>query len=706
MRELVSDSDWIPESAAEWNEWLSAEEHKTRNAYLAKPATLISDYRREIATSRDYEGRELLELLQNAADQARDAGVPGRVVVEITSDGMVVANTGTPFSVGGVASLETANLSPKHHRRRQYIGNKGLGFRSVLNWTQAPIIVSGALSLVYTRQHLDGALSSLVSRSDELRAMVNAEQPDTDAPPIPVLPFPVFSQDGSIGDLIDSGAAKRLLEQSIFWQAQGYDTVIAMPFAAPDYFSAAREQKESLRPEILLFVDYLNEIRFITTGEDDVLWKLDGDTTSAMVSENGDPLGIWQVHAKHGSIPKEFLETDQQGELDYEIIVAIPEVEYLEELASSTLFSYFPTQIDLPLPVVAHATLELDQSRNHAQQRASNIFVLGRVAEFIAEVAERRSEQYPSGAKAGIHLVIPLGTYPGELESVSFPASLMQAARTKRIVPTLSGKTCQPSKALQIPGASSSWLPSESFGDIVLMDELDPQVLDDLQVQQLDDDQFRERLLGLGDLSFEERVALIAGLIDNGIDDGTHSSALLLDHDGATVPDGAAVFLAPSSGDLPSLPSWVKLRFLSDSLRTALSERLDTTDLRDLQKKLATFGVLEYSLSTLIQRLVAAAGRQIKEWPGSSTQINRELLEAIFFLYRSVGAERTDGHETRRPVFPTQVTIFLPSQAGEFCAANTRLAFNRSSPRLQSRSPSFRRRGMAGECRSWRAPGW
>ena len=69
---------WIPPSSEDWFKWLHKEEQKTRQAYLAKPATLIADYNKELATTHDYEGREILELLQNAADQAREASVPGR----------------------------------------------------------------------------------------------------------------------------------------------------------------------------------------------------------------------------------------------------------------------------------------------------------------------------------------------------------------------------------------------------------------------------------------------------------------------------------------------------------------------------------------------------------------------------------------------------------------------------------------------------
>jgi hypothetical protein len=103
------DDTWIPKTSREWADWLLTEDRKTTQAYLAKPATLVADYNRELATTRAYEGREILELLQNAADQARLSDEAGKVAIELLPEGLVVANNGAPFSVGGVSSLQTAH---------------------------------------------------------------------------------------------------------------------------------------------------------------------------------------------------------------------------------------------------------------------------------------------------------------------------------------------------------------------------------------------------------------------------------------------------------------------------------------------------------------------------------------------------------------------------------------------------------------------
>ena len=537
----------IPETSTEWFEWLQKEEEKTRAAYLAKPAMLVSDYIKEIATTKDYEGREILELLQNAADQAREAEVRGLVIVEVLPEGLVVANSGAAFSIGGVSSLETANFSPKRHKRRQFIGNKGLGFRSVLNWTHEPMILSGTLGLAYSKVVSEQKLKTLVAASTELTDLVSMERGSGEQLIIPVLPFPGYRADGAIKEFVGGNVGRLVHQRCESWRENEYSTAIGMPFARPEFFDAACQQIDALRPEILLFVDHLDEVRFISPDSGERIWSLDGCDDAAMVSENGEPLGIWQIHRDRGEIPSEKLDPDQTGPLNYEVIVAIPEVEDFAELKSSTLFSHFPTEISFPLPVVCHATLELNQSRNHAQQRASNRFVLEQLAKHLAVVAERRAEVYPMGPKAGYRILMALGEYSSDLVREGFPEYLLNAARQRSIVPTLGGNAVVSSRAFLVSGANSSWLPVSGFSDVVPIENDDEAFFEKLGVSDLDVFDLKERILALKNISMSERVALIEGLIENQIETSAHTSSLLLDASGEKVPGGSATFISPAS---------------------------------------------------------------------------------------------------------------------------------------------------------------
>lgn len=133
-------------SKEQWQAWIETETRTSLDVYERDPEMLISSYRGERRTSHGYHGREVLELLQNANDAAADAGQFARVTLELSAHGLVLSNTGTPFKPKAITSFRLPNMSTKG-RDGRLIGNKGLGFRSVLNWTDTPIILSGNLEI-------------------------------------------------------------------------------------------------------------------------------------------------------------------------------------------------------------------------------------------------------------------------------------------------------------------------------------------------------------------------------------------------------------------------------------------------------------------------------------------------------------------------------------------------------------------------------
>lgn len=105
---------------------------------------------REVATmgaqvQADYHGRFIVELLQNASDQASEAGLETSTVTIVrTKDMFALANQGIPFDTPGLKSVTSLGLSNK--RPQDAIGNKGIGFKSVFQITEAPEIYSSAKS--------------------------------------------------------------------------------------------------------------------------------------------------------------------------------------------------------------------------------------------------------------------------------------------------------------------------------------------------------------------------------------------------------------------------------------------------------------------------------------------------------------------------------------------------------------------------------
>ena len=202
-----------------------------------------------------YHGREILELLQNAGDAARLLDVPGKVRLVVTSHGLVMGNTGRPFDTGGVQSLQTANLSPKRQREPVVIGDKGLGFRSILNWTHAPLISSGALGLAFLPDYAAGLVRGLETENEEVARRVAEERGMAGDLIVPRLAFPKWIPDWGSHEWPEDDGLPAIATLCHSLRSEGFGTVVGMPFSTPQAHQEAVQQVDELRPEFLLLVE-------------------------------------------------------------------------------------------------------------------------------------------------------------------------------------------------------------------------------------------------------------------------------------------------------------------------------------------------------------------------------------------------------------------------------------------------------------------
>jgi hypothetical protein len=656
----------VPNSPHEWFEWLKAQEESWKAVYRERPSLFIAHYNHEQESTRDYVGREILELLQNANDAATETGIPGKVKIILTQEGLIVGNTGAPFTIGGVESLQTSNLSPKRHQRRLFVGSKGLGFRAVLNWSKYPMILSGELRLAYSSEDIVRRTQSLLNESRELALKVLEESPNSSALIAPILVFPSFTENGDLTSLITDPSSKKILEKCQELLSEGYTTTIGMPFDQPKAIENAQSQINSLAPELLLFVPYLSEIVISQEDLNPQCWRRETDPTHVRVLSDDKILNEWRVYQEVGEIPTEFQSKVAGGRVDYEICLAIPK---MIQDSNRPLFSFFPTEIPFPLPFVCHATLELSQNRKQLQGSKNNEFVITRLAEFIVQKAVEYGDSVPDDPWACCDLLINRGDFGLDLEKLGFYNTLINACKKNRIIPTLQGKRIIPSEARLLQGASEDWLPSSLFGEIIPERNADPDIFNRdkkffqrLSITTLDDSTFSQKLANIEKLDIDERAALVAGMINHSVSKKLHSSSLLIDSTGIPVPENTRVFLLPSINDQTIiLPEWADLRFLNENFKRILQERLNAKDVRELYNNISSFRVVEYSLVNLISSLVAAANRRIRESPEHTDQIHHELLQALFDLFQKTV-------ETNQK-FPSESNVMLLNQKGFFSDA-------------------------------------
>lgn len=350
------------------------------NLYLQHPDEIERDLRNENETRDDYEGREVLELLQNAVDQVETGG---KIHIGLKDKVLTVANTGAPFNFAGVKSLMKSNLSSKKENNST-IGQKGLGFRSLLNWSQHISIFSDDISIEFT----EGYRYELFRQAGILR-------------PTAVLVAP------EIIEPIDR---------------EDYDTVIKINIIDENKILEVKRQLECIDKYTLLF---LNKITDLTVRIEDkvTLFKRESDKDIVIISEN-DEQYMFNTYRKKGMI----------NERNYEIVIAYDESIIPEE---NKLYSYFETNIDFPIKWKCHATFELESNRNGIKKSLDNQKLLFEPADFICSKATELEEP---GQYAAFDSLLKSNDFPAGLniKGENFNDTFNQQFEKALVLPTFS----------------------------------------------------------------------------------------------------------------------------------------------------------------------------------------------------------------------------------------------------------------------------
>ena len=166
---------------------------KTKNiqTYLNDVNRLFSDYEQERHTTEDYNGRQILELLQNA-DDAQSKEV--QIELNTNKQLLIISNVGEPFSKEGFESLMLAHNSSKRNKKI-YIGNKGLGFRSILNWADKIDVVSNGCRVSFSPEIVTESVEKdLAEKYNEIKELKIKKQFDPSAFTYPILALPTIQE--------------------------------------------------------------------------------------------------------------------------------------------------------------------------------------------------------------------------------------------------------------------------------------------------------------------------------------------------------------------------------------------------------------------------------------------------------------------------------------------------------------------------------
>jgi hypothetical protein len=209
-------------------------------------------------TAQEYQGRALFELLQNGYDALAPKERHGRLLVLLDAQAgphgtLYFANEGAPFSESNFKAITEFGLSNKG--AGEGIGNKGLGFRSVLQLTDWPEI--------YSKRRPDedtfGGYCFRFATPSDIRDLVLDEQLAREVAEkvsALALPVPAHVTDRRVANL----------------GRDGYVTVVRLPLRNSRATEAAREQLEAIADHdapLLLFLERLSALEIRYHGAED-----------------------------------------------------------------------------------------------------------------------------------------------------------------------------------------------------------------------------------------------------------------------------------------------------------------------------------------------------------------------------------------------------------------------------------------------------
>jgi hypothetical protein len=600
---------------------LIAENYNTYKSY----SRITSDYRGEKGLTEAYNGRQLLEMLQNADDAQTD-----KILLHLDTENTIltIANNGVPFDIKGLGSLMLANNSPKN--KRDFIGNKGLGFRSILNWVDVVKIKTTTCVLEFSKEIARGEFEKLIPDSAIRQQIIENEKdlPKGDLP-IAVLAIPDFKENT---------------------EPQNWETIVELKYKKSEE-EKILEQLKTITSEVLLFLNHTTSIQIVGAGEFDneLVLTPSRNLVEKTITVNDNTWNLFDSGEQ--SLPN-------TKEKFYKYKIA-----WQNDLSDSeTCFAtYFPTQVVTHLPYLIHATFDLDPSRNHLNKSDDNEYILNQIAATLKDIASTEivNDNQPDW-KALDFLTVDGKSENKLLET--FYKDIENAKYELAIYPTVDGQYRTISELKYYGNEFSEWVlrnnQEEYFPDLVLPIPLNRISIVSKIASKYTLENWKsifETITHKTD-SIDERVTLIKLLVKDTFKE-IHGIKLplLLDQDKKPMKSDVEVFtLRKGSTDIYQIPDYVNISFIDDKLYFKLVETFSTEieklrnsptehksrPLKKIIDKIVNLG--SNDITDVVRNITRAFNSKVDEDTSKSKVLVKPFINSLFQIFK----QKKDGEKT------------------------------------------------------------
>ena len=638
-------------------EWLHEEMKRVESTYLKTPQVMTGSYNREKNLKKEYDGRQLLELLQNADDETENVNSP-EILIKLEDKRLIVANNGNPFQRKGIRSLIYSDNSPKTMSQRK-IGYKGLGFRGLLNWSESIWIWSGDFSLEFSRENAISFFRALLKKEPSLGAKVQEQFGQnydySKVCPIPTLSAPVWKESWDIDTSL-------------------YDTYVVINFSSEEIQKDIQEKINGLTMEVALFLNNLRRIVIESPERSETIERLASNSDdfeeirildkdfNAVVSKK------WRIFQKSDELPQEFRDETKAEQHEYDFRIAVSEN---MDANVNRLFCYFKTEVKFPFPAVIHGTFELDDTRNHLVKSEINSFLLKELANLMVDTAKKLAQTEKNVSWGAMRLLAKKGEFDDKVDEMAFYQKLLDAIKSQKLIPVLSNSYMSAEEGPVFYDVSFAVIlksASDIFPDLALYtdDEGVRSLIEDLGIETYEKNQFVEKInRASARFGLRERARLILLIAK------VHHSYfkwiepkkmpnLFIDGQGRVIRSKTQALLPPERAKF-SLPGNIRITFISNDLFRTLRTTADVKTGRELAFKINCFNVDEYRFDTVIRRIVATTNRLVRKNEMKAGEYINNMLSFLMQIY-------LDDSEPNKQI-PTNVNVQISSRTGTLRSA-------------------------------------
>ena len=614
----------------------------TKDVYLRSPVRMFSEYNGEKENVKNYNGRQLLEMLQNAEDAASEAKGMKKVLIKLQENQLIIANTGHPFSEEGLTSIFHSHFSPKEAQKNQ-IGNKGLGFRSILSWANKVTIKSHDLCVAFSKEYSKKVLGELLTKP-EFASKYNKYNKQTKEAPISTLVCPEVIT-------VDTNKYAAYSE---------FDTIIQIDLKETALNEVIHQIGKDIDGEVLIFLNHLERIELNINGVIKIYNKEKAPDSRVKLTtiENGvtQPEQFWNIN----TLSDHFEDIDR----DYQLSVA-----WKDELdeKKDVIYSYFRTKVPFHFPGILHGTFELNGDRNDiiSDEEGYNKKLIGLIPDLIANSAEKMANKETRvNYKALSFTIFDNNILPNIIQESDFENKLEDALQAKKIFPTICNKyiSIEDLPAYCEQDVFAKLLPKDDFPNLLICCE-DEAIENYLSKFETTTYTFQSLCSAISaktkDYSMEQYASLIKALIDFvDLDKEEDKSKLCLffDSEFNPLPFNNPIFL-PSDGTEYKLPSEIGIQIIHPELTEELKKILDANSYESLSFKLYKFQINNFDFNAIVELLISHYHSK-KARIGDITKLN----QTIYGLYQNEKSKSTNWQGVAVPLITKNKKIELANK--------------------------------------------